>query len=155
MTLRELRGSRLCLDANVWVYAHEDASASRASSTWGEAARALIAWARAGEVKLVTSAWSLAEVLVTPIRERERATQKHYRELLGSSSPWLLVRAVDEEILIEAARLTALHPIALPDAIHAATSKACRCKYLVSNDAALCAALGPLALPLSRVETEE
>lgn len=153
MLKRELRGLRLCLDANIWVYARESA----ASSTWGEPARALIVAAQSGELKLVTSAWSLAEVLIAPIRERDRAAQKHLRELLDGSTapPWLLVRAVDREVLLEAARLTALHPIALPDAIHAATSKLARCKYLISNDAALCAALGAEALPLGNLQLEE
>lgn len=151
MRLSELRGARLCVDANVWVYAREDAS------TWGDSARALISMAQGGELKLVTSAWSLAEVLISPIRARDRSAQKHYRDLLDGSAllPWLLVRAVDREVLLEAARLTALHPIALADAVHAATSKRCNCKYLVSNDAALCVALGPEALPLERLRLED
>lgn len=151
MRLSELRGARLCVDANIWVYAHEDAG------SWGESSRGLIAMARAGELKLVTSAWSLAEVLIWPIRKRDRAAQKHYRGLLDavSAPPWLIVRAVDREVLLEAARLTALHPIALADAVHAATSKGSNCKYLVSNDAALCAALGAEALRLERLQLED
>lgn len=147
MRLDELRGARLCLDANVWAYAHES------TSTWGLISRAVIAAGQKGDLKLVTSAWSLAEVLVAPIRNRDRAAQKYFSATIVNS-PWLVVRAVDEEVLVEAARLTALHPIALPDAIHAATSKACGCKYLVSNDAALCQALGPAALRLQNLEVE-
>ena len=147
MRLDELRGARLCLDTNVWAYAHES------TSTWGVTSRALIQAAQQGELKLVTSAWSLAEVLVAPIRNRDRAAQKYFRATIANS-PWLVVRALDEEVLVEAARLTALHPVTLPDAIHAATSKACNCKYLVSNDAALCRALGPAALRLDALGIE-
>ena len=151
MNLRELTGSRLYLDANVWVYAREN------QGSWGEAARELLAMARRRELQIVTSEWTLAEVLISPIRERDRAAQKGFSEILspeGSRESNIVLRAVSREILLEASRLTALHPIALPDAVHAATSKRSNCRFLVSNDEELCRALGPQALLLSRLTLE-
>lgn len=126
MHLHELTGSRAYFDANVFIYAHEE------HRVFSARARALWAMHERGELRAVTSQWTLAETLVAPIRNRDRKAQAHYRKTLESSS--LQVIAVGHEVLLEAARLTALHPLTLPDAIHAATANLSNCSHFITND---------------------
>jgi predicted nucleic acid-binding protein len=126
MHLRELVGSRVYLDANVFIYAYEE------HRLFSPAARALRALHERGELRIVTSQWTLAEILVAPIRNRDRKAQRHYRGIFDSAA--CQVQAIGQDVLLEAARLTALLPLTLPDATHVATAKLTNCNHLVTND---------------------
>ena len=147
MDIYDLRGSRLYLDANVWIYARED------NPRFSRPARAIMKLLAHGELHAVTSEWTLAEVLIGPIREVDRAAQKAYRAQLQNNDR-LVVHPVSREVLLEAARLTALHALTLPDAVHAATAKLSNCKYLVSGDEGFRGIAVVPWLPLGSIEIE-
>jgi predicted nucleic acid-binding protein len=126
MHLRELAGSRVYLDANVFIHAYEE------HRLFSPPARVLWALHKRGELRIVTSQWTLAEILIAPIRNRDRKAQQHYRKIFDSTG--IHVHAVGQDILLEAARLTALHPLTLPDAVHAATAKLTNCSHFITND---------------------
>ena len=127
MHLHELVGSRVYLDANVFIYAYEE------HRLFSPPARALWALHGRGELRIVTSQWTLAEILIAPIRNRDRKAQQHYRKIFDSAA--FQVHAVGQDVLLEAARLTALLPLTLPDATHAATAKLTNCNHFITNDA--------------------
>lgn len=139
---RDLRGARVYVDANAWIYARD------ATPRWDELRR-FLAWARRGQWKLVTSELSLAEVLVEPVRARDRRTQSALTADLQSGAP-LDVLPISRAILVEAAILRATRALELPDAIHAATAKVARCSHFLTGDQALARAVH---LPVLSVET--
>ena len=137
---RFLRGARVYVDANAWIYAREPLP------KWDDL-RAFFACARRGEWMLVTSEMSLAEVLVRPIRERDRRAQADYARVLQSDDS-LVVAPISRNILIEAATLRATRALEMPDAIHAATAKIARCTHFLTADEALARAVH---LPILRI----
>ena len=119
-------GSRIYLDANVWIYALEGYAA---------ALTALFARIDAGELTAITSEFTLAEVLVKPFADANLALQQLYAETLQARLALRIV-PITRDILIAAARLRAQHPtLKMPDALHAATALADGAQYFVSNDA--------------------
>jgi predicted nucleic acid-binding protein len=136
-----LRGVRFYLDANVFIYAFDGGIA------W-EPLRHLLSLLRGGQLRAVTSELSLAETLVWPIRNRDRVAQAAFSEAIQNSAG-LIVHPVSRAVLLEAARLRALHPLEMPDAIHAATAKLSNCRAFLTGDAALAAAIN---LPAWNVE---
>ena len=143
-----LFGQRVYLDTNIFIYAYEAHARFLAPVT------ALFESIESGEIRAVTSELTLAEVLVRPIQNRNRSAQKAYREAL-QNSPHLVVCPMNTAILIEAARLRALAQLTLPDAIHAATARACNCKFVVTNDENFATTPGVNALLLSQIVTEK
>lgn len=122
-----LFGQRIYLDTNIFIYAYE------AHARFIEPVTALFEAIEHGEIRAVTSELTLAEVLVRPIQNRNRSAQKAYRQAL-QTSPHLIVCPMRTPILIEAARLRATAQLTLPDAIHAATARACGCQFVLTND---------------------
>ena len=121
-------GSRLYLDANVWIYALEGYAAYAATLT------ALFVRIDTGELTAITSQLTLAEVLVKPFADHNVALQELYLEAL-QARPTLRIVPVTREILIAAARLRAQHPaLKMPDALHAATALAEAAQFFISND---------------------
>ena len=119
-------GSRIYLDANVWIYALEGYAA---------ALTALFARIDACELTAITSEFTLAEVLVKPFADANLALQQLYAETLQARLALRIV-PITRDILIAAARLRAQHPtLKMPDALHAATALADGAQYFVSNDA--------------------
>lgn len=122
-------GSRIYLDANVWIYALEGYAAYAASLT------ALFARIDAGELIAITSELTLAEVLVKPFADGNIALQEIYTETLQDRNAVIIV-PVTRDILVNAARLRAQHPtFKMPDALHAASALASNARYFISNDA--------------------
>ncbi len=130
---RDLRGGRIYVDANAWIYARDEAA------KWDDL-RAFFAYARAGTWKLVTSELSLAETLVWPIQSRDRRAQSEFQETL-QNAPHLIVVPVSRAILVEAATLRATRALEMPDAIHAATAKWARCSHFLTGDEELARAV--------------
>lgn len=130
---RPLRGARMYVDANAWIYVREP------DAKWDEL-RAFLNWAQSGAWKLVTSELSLAETLVWPIKNRDRSAQSDFQRQI-QSAPHLIVLPVTRAVLLEAATLRATRSLELPDAIHAATAKSSRCSHFLTGDEPLARAV--------------
>jgi predicted nucleic acid-binding protein len=123
----DLRGKRVYLDTNVFIYAVEDLE------QYGDALSALFGLLEDSATVAVTSELTLAEVLPKPFEAGREDIARLYQEMLAPS-PWLSVVPVERSILIAAARLQVGLALRLPDAIHVATAAATRCEALLSND---------------------
>ncbi len=122
-------GSRIYLDANVWIYALEGYAVFVAPLA------ALFARIDAGELIAITSELTLAEVLVKPFVDDNVALQQLYTETLQNRRSVRII-PVTRDILIAAARLRAQHPaLKMPDALHVATAIENGTDAFVSNDA--------------------
>lgn len=86
-----------------------------------------------GDLGIVISAITLAEVLTGPLQAKDEVLAARYRETLTRSSGWQLW-PVDEEVAVTAARLRAEHRFRTPDAIQIATAIASRSHALLTND---------------------
>lgn len=145
-SLTTIVGRSIYLDANVLIYAVEDAHG------FGERLRTLFERIDRGELTGVTSELSLAEVLVGPLRSGASRIQSEFEQLLDADGP-LVVPHISRQILVNAARLRALHPpLKLPDAIHAATALLHGCTTFFTNDARFEAASDLPVMLLSRLE---
>ncbi len=122
-------GSRVYLDANVWIYALEG------FEPFSEALKRLFERVDRSDLIAVTSELTVAEVLVKPFSSSKVALQQLYLETLQSGEG-LIVVPLDRSVLIEAAKLRAGHAsIKLPDAIHAATALAQHTNVFLTGDA--------------------
>lgn len=144
--LEFLRGARAYFDANVFIYRVEK------DPQWSAVLDELWVMLRGGWIAAVTSELSLAESLVRPIQTRDRAAQTEFARLI-SSQKGILVIPIRREILLESARLRALHALEMTDAIHAATAKFARCTHFLTADALLAAAIGTRAVNLGAWKT--
>ncbi|WP_203219534.1 type II toxin-antitoxin system VapC family toxin [Nostoc edaphicum] len=113
--LDAIQGTRIYLDTNIWIYAVERYPAFIQDLT------ELFQSIDQGNLSIVTSELSLAEVLVKPFQNQNLAQQTTYKQLINNSQN-LTVIPVSRQILIEAAQLRASINIKLPDAIHATTA---------------------------------
>jgi predicted nucleic acid-binding protein len=125
--VESLRGRRVYLDTNIFIYAVE------AVAEYAAAVEALFDLIEGGEIEAATSELTLAEALAKPFEAGRPDSAQVYEAMLAPSS-WLTVLPVERAILIEAARLQAALTLRLPDAIHVATALAAGCNALLSND---------------------
>lgn len=88
----------------------------------------------AGTQTVATSALTLLEVLVKPLRDGNLALATVYRNVLLTTAG-LTCWPIDVAVLESAAQIRAVHNLKAPDAIHAATALAAGCSLLVTNDA--------------------
>jgi predicted nucleic acid-binding protein len=95
--------------------------------------RPLFEAADRGEVRLITSAITLLEVLVVPCRAGDAVLARRYEELLSRSRGLTLVD-LGRPILRAAAHLRATHAVRTPDAIQLAAGLAERCGCFLTND---------------------
>jgi predicted nucleic acid-binding protein len=137
-------GSKLYLDANVFIYAAETPSAFTGLM-------AVLHRLDQGDYVAVTSALTLAEVLVMPIRSGNAALELAYRAMV-SNSVSLTVIDVSRDILLRAATIRAITTgVKLPDAIHAASSEAAGCTHFLTNDIRLKSIIGLPVTPVSEL----
>ncbi len=111
--------------------------------------RALFARADAGEIEIVTSALTLLEVLVVPLRAGDHVLAARYDALLTRSRG---VRVVDlsRDQLRTAARLRAHYgTLRTPDALQLAAAISTGCHAFVTNDRRMPAPDGLRVLQLS------
>lgn len=146
LNLGFLRGARAYFDANVFIYRVEADPQWRAvmDELWGMLENR---WLGA-----VTSELSLAETLIWPIKARNRTAQSEFARLISDSGP-ITVLPIGRQVLLEAARLRALHALEMPDAIHAATAKIARCTHFLTADTLLAQAIGARAVNLGTWKT--
>jgi predicted nucleic acid-binding protein len=138
----ELRGKRVYLDTNVFIYAVE------ARPEYAAFLKALFDLLEASEATAVTSELTLAEVLGKPFEEGRHDIAQVYEEMVTPSA-WLSVRPVERTILIHAASLRAELGLKLPDAIHVASALAEACEVMLSNDQRLRVPAGLVLKPLA------
>jgi predicted nucleic acid-binding protein len=137
-------GSRIYLDANIFIYALEG------GDDVGSASRALLFALSERPGRAMTSELTLAEVLVRPERERDLDLKRRYMDLLLWRR-FIELRPVSRSVLLESARYRAvakgsaspspesgeLKPDRrnfLADAIHVVTAIDGRCEIFVARD---------------------
>ena len=98
-----------------------------------DAVRPLFEAADRGDVRLVTSAITLLEVLVVPLRAGDAVLAGRYEDLLSRSRGLALVD-LDRPVLRAAAHIRATHGVRTPDAIQLAAGLAGRCGSFLTND---------------------
>ena len=125
--LNLLRGDRIYLDANIWIYFLEGLP------LYGQPLNALFEAADAGSLTLFTSELTLAEILVRPTKEGNFNKQQTYANIITNVNVSTAV-PIDRSILIASASLRASTKLKLPDAIHAATAIATNCTTFLTND---------------------
>lgn len=125
---QELKGQKVYLDANIFIYALEGIQ------PWAIVLHEIFASLEAGEWQAVTSNLSVAECLVKPFDLGRDDLVQLYRTAL-SPRTHLTIASLHEEILVSAARLRAQLQFKLPDAIHAATALDQGCTAMMTNDA--------------------
>lgn len=141
-TLDFLRGARVYFDANIFILHYNERMKHLACLN------ALWEMLEDGNLQVVTSELSLEECLVGAIKVKDHETERHFATTLSNGGR-LIVVPISREILVEAARQRALHGLDTPDAIHSATAKIARCRWFLTNDAALATATGAKALSLA------
>lgn len=146
-SLRHLRGARIYFDANVFIYHHDE------DAKYQACLKALWEMLEDGDLQVVTSEFSLAECLIWPIKSRDRNAQQHFANTLSNGNQ-LIVVPISREILLEAARLRALHGLEMPDSIHSATAKIARCRWFLTNDAFLASASGAKSILLDTLRRD-
>jgi len=115
-----LRGRRTCLDTNVFIYGLEGFPGFASELT------ALFAAIDHGDVSTVTSRLVLAELLVKPFREGNKAYEDIFRRAIRDR-PGLTVVPVTFDIPMQGARVRAATRLRFPDAIHLATAQLSEC----------------------------
>lgn len=92
-------------------------------------------WAasQTGQIVPATSALTLLETLVLPLKQGNSALVTDYEDIL--TGPEMRLLPITSNILRQAAQLRAQYNFKTPDAIQAATALASGCVQLVTNDA--------------------
>ena len=145
--LTSLRGNRIYLDANIWIYVLEG------FADYSQSLTALFTAVDSGSLVLVTSEITLAEILVRPMKEGNATKQKTYAELIESTDGSLAV-PIERGILIRAAEIRANTKLKLPGAIHAATAMSAGCTTFLTNDKQFRTVAGLHTLLLSQASTD-
>lgn len=127
MGINALRGQRVYLDTNVFIYALEG------YPEFVDGLAELFQSIDRGEIHAVTSELTLAEVLVKPFMDASHERQQAYDQVL-TSSEMFTVAPVSRVVLKEAAQLRAKMGIKLPDAIHLATACLAGCQTFLTSD---------------------
>ncbi|RUA31846.1 MAG: PIN domain nuclease [Bacteroidetes bacterium] len=86
-----------------------------------------------GEIYFQTSALTILEVLVQPLRLKKLKLAKQYEEILTNSAN-LVVFDIDIEISIQAAKLRANYNLKTPDSIQIATAIEKNADFFLTND---------------------
>ena len=118
---------RLALDTMCFIY-HFEANPDYLPFT-----STLFTLIEKGEIEAITSTVTLAEVLVKPFEQGNRAAVEDYRYAL-TNFPNLELREVSAEIAAKAAQIKAQYSLRLPDAIQVSTGMAHDAQAFVTND---------------------
>lgn len=106
--------------------------------------------AAASVIRLVTSEFTLAEVLVVPLKAGNKQLVRIYEDLMTEGA-LLDVRPVGRDVLRRSADIRANLGNKGPDAIHVATALAADCAYFVSSDRRLKLPGSMTQIPIDRV----
>jgi predicted nucleic acid-binding protein len=121
------RARRICLDASPFIYFIE------AHPAFGSLVRPMMQSISRGEKEGVSSAVTLAELLVKPLQENRPDLARQYRNALVGQTHFRLV-AVEESVAEAAALIKARYGFGLPDAIQLATAELEGAEVFVTND---------------------
>jgi predicted nucleic acid-binding protein len=131
-----LRGQRVYLDTNVFIYALSGFPAYAPLLT------ELFEAIEAGDLVAVTSELALAEALVIPFRHGNAVEEQRCREIF-QPGPGMELHPVNTSVLEGMARMRAeVSTIRTPDAIHASTARLAQCDVFLTNDGRLTAMEG-------------
>lgn len=97
---------------------------------------AIIAMVGQGNIALVSSVITLAEVLPQPLKTGNTTLAQEYRAILVHSAGFSLL-SVTAQMAERAADLRARYSLRTPDALHVATAIIAGCDAFLTNDAAL------------------
>lgn len=128
--LKKLRGATVGLDTAPLIYFIERHPA------YISLVRPFFEAMQRGEIQVVTSTLTLAEVLVHPYRRGDASLAGQYSRIL-LNAPNLKLLAVSPEIADEAARIRAAHGLKTPDSIQLATARLESATAFLTNDARL------------------
>jgi len=93
---------------------------------------AIVRAAQAGDVRIVTSALTLAEVVRAQRSSGTAADEQTIRQLFDN--PYIVVRAVTRAVATDARAVSRQHGVKPPDAIHVATALAAKVSELHTRD---------------------
>lgn len=96
-----------------------------------------------GEFQVITSVLTLTEVLVHPLRQKNRLLADQYRRILFHANHVTTI-AISEPIAEEAAQLRSTHGLRTPDAIQLATAIHSGASSFLTNDSRLPSTLGSM-----------
>ena len=121
------RHRRIGLDTSVFIYQLE------ANPKYLPLTDHIFSWLEQPDSKAVTSAITMAELLVQPYRESDDQLVDEFYSLLLTypNLDWI---ATNLEIADVAARLRAVHRLKTPDALQAATATLASVTGLITND---------------------
>lgn len=136
-----LKADRIALDTAVFIYFMEE------NAEFLPTVLPIFEAIAAGQVAAVTSALTLLEVMVLPLRNGDTATAQQYEKLLLHSRG-LTLADIDHAVLRRAAELRATAKVRTPDAIQLATAICTSSRYFVTNDRALADAGGVTVVQL-------
>lgn len=137
-----LRGRRVYVDANVFMYFLEG------STQWAAPATAVLTAAGDGAFAAVTGEVAVAEVMVGPYRTGDSLLIRSTREFFAQ--PRLVdVVGHPREVWDDAAMLRGTTGIPLIDGLHIATAAYARCTALITNDTRMKSLLGVDVIALS------
>ena len=118
---------KVALDTNAVVYILDTVQ------PYSELLRHLLGLMERGLMAASVSTIVEAEVLVKPLRDRDRRATE-MAQLFFRETPNLRVQVIDRTISAAAASIRANTRLTLPDAIIAATAVADRCDAIIGND---------------------
>jgi len=122
-----MHGRLVYVDAAPFIYFMEK------NPTYEKPLDAFFSMMSRGEVQAITSAMTLAEVLVKPYRHKLWKLAQQY-ELIFEGTPELTLVSVDSEVGRLAAELRASYALLTPDAIHMATAVVHEADFFLTND---------------------
>jgi predicted nucleic acid-binding protein len=130
MGLKEkLAGQHVYFDTNIFIYAFE------ATARYRTELAALASLLDDEACAVITSEFTLSELLTKPFRDNMLKAVAHYRDMLEDST--VLLAPVTRSVLIRSAMLRGQLGIKTPNAIHAATAADTGCTAFLTNDAAI------------------
>jgi len=121
---------RLSLDTAPIIYFVE------ANPAYVDVCRAVLRRVSDGSITAHTSAVTLTETLVLPLRTQNTVLEAEYRDLLLNTNG-VVILPVDAAVAERAADLRARYNLKTPDALQVATAMAAGCEALLTNDAGL------------------
>ena len=123
----DIRKGPIYFDTNVFIYSIEG---HEKYYSWLEG---LFKFVYQQNIQIVTSELTLAECLVKPVRDGNRAAIKAFKDYIKSNE-LMAVKSVSREVLIRSATVRSELGLKLPDAIHMATAMNQGCMTFVTND---------------------
>lgn len=122
-----LLGSRLYLDANVYIYALED------HPQFGEAARLVMETVDRDHITVVAQRLILAELLPHPIKHGAADLVQLYEDLF-LHHPQLVLLDTEPTTINLTTKLRATYGLSTLDALHLASAIATECDAFITND---------------------